>query len=286
MIKFKKVFEKIKNFKPMPLKTVSYMVIIETVIAALGTIINALGNYSSYQISHKLIMTGLVFNLAAIVMAILILIKVINDKRNAKGPMKTKGCNPIEYLEGRDASILLQTYFEINNLKRLYRQGWLKKGRNIPEDKCESIGDHAYAVTTYSYFIADQYYPELDLMKVISMAVVHELVEIYAGDWTPHDGISEEEKYKIEEEACKRFTDKFSNGNKYFKLWQEFEKGETPEADFVKQIDKLEAVLQAGVYQCEGYDVLESFHTWTKNNKRIKLEELTKIMDELETLKR
>jgi len=84
---------------------------------------------------------------------------------------------------------------------------------------------------------------------VLMLALVHELGEIGAGDITPHDGISADEKRRREEEAVVALCADLPGGDELTALWREFEYGESAEADFVRQMDKLEMALQALAYE-------------------------------------
>ena len=53
--------------------------------------------------------------------------------------MKLKADNPIRFLEGRDAPGVVSACFEMAHLKRLYRQGWLRRG--VPPERCESVAE-------------------------------------------------------------------------------------------------------------------------------------------------
>ncbi len=142
---------------------------------------------------------------------------------------------------------LLKVYFEIQSLKNLLRQGWLQKG--IKKEKCESVADHSFSTTLLAWLIADEYFSELDKNKIIQYTLVHEMGEIYAGDITPADGISEDKKYELELESVEKIFQKINQGEKYIQLWKEFENSVNEEAKFVKQIDKLEMALQAHYYE-------------------------------------
>ncbi|NIW00357.1 HD domain-containing protein, partial [Candidatus Saccharibacteria bacterium] len=121
---------------------------------------------------------------------------------------------------------------EINHLKQIYRKGWLKK---IPSEYGESVADHTFGVAMMAWLIATEFFPELDHHKVLRLALIHDIAEVYAGDITPGDGISAEKKQKIEREAVKEIFSKLPNGEHYVALWEEFELEQSPEAKFVKQ---------------------------------------------------
>jgi putative hydrolases of HD superfamily len=160
---------------------------------------------------------------------------------------------------------VVKLYSEINKLKELTRAGWLK---HLPKEKCEHVADHCFNMALLALFTAERYYPELDVLKVVKMALIHELGEIYAGDITPYDTISAEEKFKKEKESFEKVFESFTNKDEYIALWQEFEAGNTPEARFVRNIDIIEMALQAKTYENKyELDLHEAFVEWTK--KRI-----------------
>jgi putative hydrolase of HD superfamily len=154
--------------------------------------------------------------------------------------------NSILVLEDNNENIL-EVYFEIQSLKNLFRQGWLKRG--VEKKFCESVADHSFSTTMLAWLIADEYLPELDLSKVLKYSLLHEIGEIYAGDITPVDNVREAEKYKLELSAVIKVFSKIKYGDKYIKLWKEFENSDSKEAKFIKQIDRLEMALQAHFYE-------------------------------------
>ena len=84
------------------------------------------------------------------------------------------------------------------------------------------------------------------------MLTIHEIGEILIGDITPFDKITEEEKKEIEHKAMKDVLGNLKNADEAFKLLEEFDSGSTKEARFAYLCDKLEADIQAKVYQDKG----------------------------------
>lgn len=160
--------------------------------------------------------------------------------------MSAKNSNPVFHLKEKNASRLLEVLYEINHLKQLFRKGWL---RSISPEKCESVADHTFGMAMMTWLLADHFSPELDREKVLKLSLIHDIAEVYAGDTTPDDGLTPEEKNARELAALKKIFSGFPNGDSYIALWKEFENGSSAEARFVKQIDRLEMALQAGVYE-------------------------------------
>ena len=142
---------------------------------------------------------------------------------------------------------ILEVFFEIQSLKNLFRQGWLRCG--VEKKFCESVADHSFSTTMLAWLIADEYLQELDLVKILKYSLIHEIGEIYAGDITPEDNITDSEKYELEIASVKKVFSKLKHGDKYIKLWEEFENAENKEAKFIKQIDRLEMAFQAHFYE-------------------------------------
>ncbi len=132
-------------------------------------------------------------------------------------------------------------------MKDLYRQGWLKVG--VPEEKCESDADHCYSVVLLSFLLAMQLFPELDVNRVIKIAILHDLAEAVVGDFTPWDKITPKEKHEKERIAIKSILAPLNNSAELFNYWDEYDRASSPEARLVKQVDKLEIYLQASIYK-------------------------------------
>ena len=171
--------------------------------------------------------------------------------------MITKGPPPLDALLGRDLSPLVEAYFEINQLKQLYRQGWLRRG--VPPERCESVAEHVFGMVMLGWWVVESDFPALDRDKVIRMVLAHELGEVYVGDITPADGVPAAEKERLEREAVRRVVRDLPHGAETLALWEEYTAGDTPEARLVKQLDRLEMAFQAAVYQTQGLGAMDEF---------------------------
>ncbi len=105
----------------------------------------------------------------------------------------------------------------------------------------ESDTDHTIMLGLCACAIASSYAPHLDLGKVAQFALIHDLVEAYAGD-TPTLTISDEgmkKKDKVEHEALLRITSEFEEVFPWIhNTIQEYESLDTEEAKFIKTLDK------------------------------------------------
>jgi putative hydrolase of HD superfamily len=173
---------------------------------------------------------------------------------------------------------LLQLAQQVQRLKRVRRQGWLDRGVS-PLDT-ESVADHSLGVALIAWMAALEAYAagaELDPARVLALALVHDLPEAEIGDWTPYTAsevnahdvpdertafLNQRQTRSSERTAAKRAAEQAaidqivsdlpaSAGTVLAGLWQEIAEGQTPEARFVKQVDRLETFLQSRAYLAE-----------------------------------
>ncbi|HOM24189.1 MAG TPA: HD domain-containing protein [Termitinemataceae bacterium] len=161
-----------------------------------------------------------------------------------------------------EAERILRAFVRMMDLKGLYRQGWLKRG--IPELRAESVADHSFGTALLALLLSNRLgkteeFAGLDIHRCVEMALIHELGEVYAGDITPADGISKEEKYQREREAFVRVVAGLPEADRFLALWEEFESGTSPEARFVRQLDRLEMGIQAVLLKSEGFPRMDEF---------------------------
>ncbi len=134
------------------------------------------------------------------------------------------------------------------NLKNIARQGWIDK---LSIENPESVADHSYSMAIMGMVISDL--ENYDSEKILKMILLHDLAESKIGDYTPNQ-ISKENKTKIENNAYDEIINMLPDAIKlqYGEIWGEYQKQESPESKIVYQIDKLEMVLQAKMYQKKG----------------------------------
>lgn len=127
------------------------------------------------------------------------------------------------------------------------RTGWVL--RDVKD--CESISGHMYRMSMMTFLLEKN--PEnenLDRVKCMEMALVHDLAEAVVGDLTPYCGVSREDKHKQELTAMKDIAKLTHLGSdKLMELFYEYEGGKTAEAKFVKDLDRLDMIMQAFEYE-------------------------------------
>jgi putative hydrolase of HD superfamily len=190
-----------------------------------------------------------------------------------------------------------------NKLKEIPRTGWvLMKVKNS-----ETIAEHMFRVAIAAWFLGKM--NNLNVKKLIKIALAHDLVEVYAGDKTPFfywEGLDKNKKKDAEilmkgvrlsrKEKQKRGDVKFKKEkksiidllsclrpdlkNEIFSAWLDYEKRTSKEGRFVKQIDKIEALLQSIEYF--GSNKIKSGTSWWEGTEEVVEDPL--LLDFLKTI--
>ncbi len=138
--------------------------------------------------------------------------------------------------------------YEVGQLKRVKRSGWWIAGIKDPE----SVAEHSFRTAVVAYLLA--HLEGADTGKAVLMALFHDLPEARTNDahrivrryadWRDVDkkAMGEQNK-RLPEEAAKEVVSFF----------EEFEKGDSPEAKLARDADLLECLVQAREYQAIGY---------------------------------
>ena len=161
--------------------------------------------------------------------------------------------------EERQTKNTIDFFSIVGKLKRTPRTGWTK----YPEitSQVESVADHSFRIALMAFVFGLQQQQQgegsLDVQKLVTIALVHDISESIVGDITPHCGISKEEKNRLEVEAMQKLKHVLGDvaGETIEALWLEYENGSSREARVVKELDKLEMLLQASEYENEYKDV-------------------------------
>ncbi|XP_015118719.1 HD domain-containing protein 2 isoform X2 [Diachasma alloeum] len=140
------------------------------------------------------------------------------------------------------------------------RTGWVRQGI----DDAETIAGHMYRMAVLALLVDTK--ENINKTKVMEMALVHDLAEAIVGDITPHCGVSVEEKHRREDEAMIEISKLLGDkGPDTLRLFREYESRESPEAKYVKDLDRLDLIMQAYEYEKrdQTHGKLEEFFTGT-----------------------
>ncbi len=110
----------------------------------------------------------------------------------------------------------------------------------------ENSAEHSWHLTLYALVLADQAGPDVDMNLVIRMLILHDLVEIDAGDNPIYGDYDTAEVLDREQRAADRIFDLLPNDlrDDLRAIWEEFEAAETPSAQFAKSLDRFQPPMQ------------------------------------------
>jgi putative hydrolase of HD superfamily len=146
----------------------------------------------------------------------------------------------------------MRFYLLATKLKYKIRSGWDEHHWNISKERIESIGEHVYGTCILALVLDSEFELNLDMEKLLKMLTIHEIGEVLIGDITPFDKITPKEKLEIEHNAMRLVLGDLLKKDELFELLMEFDSQKTKEARFAYLCDKIEADIQAKVYQDMG----------------------------------
>ncbi|MFI2744537.1 HD family hydrolase [Zhouia sp. PK063] len=130
---------------------------------------------------------------------------------------------------------------EIDKLKYIKR-----KTKLFNSDRNENDAEHSWHLAVMAIVLAEHSNESIDILKVIKMVLIHDIVEIDAGDTFIYDTQKSHTNTDKERIAANRIFGLLpkEQANELIAIWEEFEAGETNEAKFAKAMDRLEPLLQ------------------------------------------
>jgi putative hydrolase of HD superfamily len=140
-------------------------------------------------------------------------------------------------------NLLKQVAFikEIDKLKYIQR-----KTRLFNSNRHENDAEHSWHLAMMAIVLAEHSDKPIDVLKVVKMVLIHDIVEIDAGDTFIYDAVKNHTNTDEELLAAKRIFGLLpeEQATEFIAIWQEFEEGKTDEAKFAKSMDRFEPLLQ------------------------------------------
>lgn len=129
---------------------------------------------------------------------------------------------------------------ELDKMKNLYRQTYV-----LHEDRKENDAEHSWHLAVMAFLLAEYADKPVDVTKVMKMVLVHDVVEIDAGDTYCYDEEGYKSKADREEKAARRIFGLLPEDQEkeFYDLWREFEDCETSDAQFAAVLDRLQPLL-------------------------------------------
>ncbi len=129
---------------------------------------------------------------------------------------------------------------EIDRLKAVLRRTYLVDG-----SRRENSAEHSWHLAMMALLLVEHAGQPLNLERLVQLVLVHDLVEIGAGDTYAYGGADPVETRQREAEAAEDLFGKLPDdqGRAMLALWEEFDAGRTPEARFARALDRLMPLL-------------------------------------------
>ncbi len=134
----------------------------------------------------------------------------------------------------------LDFMLELDKMKNLYRQTYV-----LHEDRKENDAEHSWHIAVLASLLAEYSNEPIDVAHVTKMVLLHDVVEIDAGDTYCYDTDGYKTKADREEKAAQRIFGLLPDDQRdeYYKLWREFEDSVTPDARFAAVLDRIQPLL-------------------------------------------
>lgn len=149
----------------------------------------------------------------------------------------------------------MQFLATIDRLKQVVRQSPVS-GLSRKENSAE----HSWHVAMYAAVLAESVRPGADVSRVVKMLLIHDIVEIEAGDTPIHgDAAAQTDQAERELLAAENLFGLLPEpqSEQLLNLWKEFEQGESADAQLAKALDRLQPLIQ---------NVMAGGGTWTESN--------------------
>src|SRR4051812_32143856 len=129
---------------------------------------------------------------------------------------------------------------EMDRLKQVERRGTLADG-----SRRERTAEHSWHLSLMAMVLAEHAAEPIDVRRVLELVIVHDIVEIDAGDTFVYDEVGQKDKAEREQAAAARLFGLLPDDQaaRFRALWDEFEARETIEARFAASLDRLSPLM-------------------------------------------
>lgn len=129
----------------------------------------------------------------------------------------------------------------LDQLKQVFRQNLI-----MDESRRENSAEHSWHIATMAMVLAEYAPQKLDQLRVLKMLLLHDVIEIEAGDTFCFDVEGNKDKEEREQRAADQIFGLLpsDNGSEFRLIWDEFEAGKSAEARFANSLDRFQVLLQ------------------------------------------
>lgn len=147
---------------------------------------------------------------------------------------------PLPDAIGGDLRQQLTFIIEVDRMKAVLRQSLV-----AAVDRRENDAEHSWHLALMALVLAERSAVPVDRARVVELVVLHDLVEVYAGDTPLHHDVDLDAQAAREAAAADRLYGLLpaEQGDRLRAAWEEFEAHETPEARFARAMDRFQPLL-------------------------------------------
>ena len=169
---------------------------------------------------------------------------------------------------------------EIDKENNIFRQTYLADGMRKEND-----AEHAWHMALFVMVLSEYANEDIDVLKTMKIVLIHDLIEIYAGDTYAYDSKGNESKRGRELAAADRLFNILpkDQAEEFRALWDEFEENITPEARFANTMDKIQPLMLNNASEGRSWEEhgVHASQVYGRNEKtHLGSEELWKYADE------
>ena len=157
----------------------------------------------------------------------------------------------------------------IDEMKNIFRRNLLADG-----SRRENDAEHSWHLAMLAMILEEYSAEKVDIERVLKIALIHDLIEVYAGDTFAYDAKGNEDKHEREIQAAEKLFGMLDpvQGREIRELWDEFEAIETAESKYANAIDRIQPLI---------LNYLTDGHTWKMGD--VTSDKIYKRMDIIRT---
>ena len=160
-----------------------------------------------------------------------------------------------DFIESKNIRLDQQLRFtaEIDKMTSILRRTML-----IDDSRRENDAEHSWHIAVMALLFTEYAAEPVDIGRAVKMCVVHDLIEIYAGDTFAYDAAGNKDKAQREQAAADKLFAMLpkEQGDEIRSLWEEFDAMQTPDAKYAACMDRLQPFL---------HNTLTGGHTWVES---------------------
>ncbi len=161
-----------------------------------------------------------------------------------------------DFIESKNIRLDQQLRFtaEVDKMTSIFRRTML-----IDKSRRENDAEHSWHIAMMALLFCEYAREKVDVSRAVKMCIVHDLIEIYAGDTFAYDAVGNQSKAERETAAADKLFAQLpqEQGNEIRLLWQEFDAMQTPDAKYAACMDRLQPFL---------HNTLTQGITWKESN--------------------